>query len=311
MKAFTLFIKGTCIGAADVVPGVSGGTMALILGIYPRLIAAIRAFDLQFLRHLASLRPQPALARLDLALLLPVGAGVFAAWLFFTRVVPLQDLVKTHTAFVHGLFFGLIAASAITLLRSRSPLLRREWALLLVATGVSAGGLWLLPSEAILPASERMPWMIALGGSLAASAMLLPGISGAFVLLISGQYAIVLDGFARFDPAILVPFGLGAGLGLVAFSRVIAWLLHRWERGTILILAGLMVGALPKVWPFFAFSGQGIEARGDGSGELASGLASPFANPWEIPDLVGVLASMAIGVALVFALHALSRKYRA
>lgn len=305
MKVLGLFIKGMCIGAADVVPGVSGGTMALILGIYPRLIAAIRAFDLRFARHLASLRLRPALARLDLALLLPVAGGVFAAWLFFTRIVPLQVLVKTHTVFVHGLFFGLIAASAITLLRSQGSLLPREWALLSAAVCISAGGLWLAPTESLLPASAPAPWLIALGGSLAASAMLLPGVSGAFVLLILGQYAIVLDGFARFDPAILVPFGLGAGLGLVAFARVIAWLLHRWERSTILVLVGLMIGALREIWPFFAFSASSLASTGAGF-EPSSAPASPLG----IDDFIGTVASMIIGAGLVLALNVLSRKSR-
>ncbi|WP_197019151.1 DUF368 domain-containing protein [Thioalkalivibrio sp. HK1] len=303
MKALGLFIKGVCIGAADVVPGVSGGTMALILGIYPRLISAIRSFDLRFARHLASLRLRQAKAGLDLALLLPVGGGIFAAWLFFTRIVPLQDLVRTHTVFVHGLFFGLIAASAIMLLRSLGSLSPREWALLSAAVCICAGGLWLAPTEVPLPASAPSPWLIALGGSLAASAMLLPGISGAFILLISGQYTIVLDGFARFDPAVLIPFGLGAGLGLMAFSRVIAWLLHRWERPTILVLVGLMIGALQAVWPFIAFSAPSLASKGAGVEPTPSS-----ASPLGIDDFLGTVALMIVGAGLVFVLNALSRK---
>ena len=229
--AASSFVKGFCIGAADVVPGVSGGTMAFILGIYRRLIDAIRAFDTSLVRLLLAGRFRDAIRHVDVSLLAPLTVGIFAALLFFTRVVPLPRLIESHPELVYGLFFGLIVASIVVLIRSLGAIRPREWVAGLFGVAVGFGIVNLVPVS-----TPDAPWFIALSGTLAISAMLVPGISGSFVLLILRKYAYVFDGIGRFDPAIVIPFGIGVVVGLVAFSRVLAWLIREWYRVTLLTI---------------------------------------------------------------------------
>ena len=144
------FAKGFCMGAADVVPGVSGGTMAFILGIYRRLIEAVRAFDATLVRLLLAGRFRRASAHVDLALLVPLGLGIFAALMFFTRVVPLPRLIASHPELVYGLFFGLIVASVVVLFRSLDGVRTTEWAAVFAGVAPGAG------THAVIGAAARI-----------------------------------------------------------------------------------------------------------------------------------------------------------
>ena len=295
--AASTFAKGFCIGAADVVPGVSGGTMAFILGIYRRLIEAIRAFDATFVRLVLARRLRPAIEHVDLAFIVPLGLGIFAALMFFTRVVPLPRLIETHPALVYGLFFGLIVASVAVLLQSIEGVRPVEWAVILAGAATGFGIANLVPAS-----TPDAPWFVALSGALAISAMLLPGVSGSFVLLILRKYAYVFDGIGRLDPGVIIPFGVGVVLGLMAFSRVLAWLLRRWYRTTLLAICGLLIGSLWVVWPF-------QERRF----EIVRGKRRLMSSDPIWPDAadevtLGAFALMAAGVALVASLHRLARR---
>ena len=298
MKAAASTIaKGFCIGAADVVPGVSGATMAFILGIYRRLIEAIRAFDTAFVRLLLARRFRPAIEHVDLAFIVPLGLGIFAALMFFTRVVPLPRLIETQPALVYGLFFGLIVASVAVLLQALEGVRPVEWAVILAGAAAGFGIANLVPAS-----TPDAPWFVALSGALAISAMLLPGVSGAFVLLILRKYAYVFDGIGRLDPGVIIPFGVGVVLGLMAFSRVLAWLLRRWYRTTLLAICGLLIGSLWVVWPF-------QERRF----EIVRGKRRLMSSDPVWPDAadevtLGAFALMAAGVALVASLHRLARQ---
>ena len=289
--------KGFCIGAADVVPGVSGGTMAFILGIYRRLIHAIRAFDTALVRLLLARRFRDAATHADLALIAPLALGVFGALLFFTRVVPLPRLIETHPDFVYGLFFGLIVASIVVLLRSLDGIRPVEW--MVTACGAVAG----LGIVNLVPvATPETPWFIALCGAVAVSAMLLPGVSGSFVLLILRKYAYVFDGIGRFDLGVMIPFGIGVIAGLMAFSRMLAWLLREWYRLTLLAVCGLLIGSLWVVWPFQ-----------DRRYEIVRGHQRLISSDPVWPEAAGdtttgALALMAVGVLLVAAIHRLARR---
>ena len=291
------FARGFCIGAADVVPGVSGGTMAFILGIYRRLIDAIRAFDIALVRLLLAGRFRQACVHVDLALLAPLALGIFAAVLFFTRVVPLPLLIETHPEPVYGLFFGLIVASIVVLLRTLEGIRPVEWAMSLggAAAGFAVAGL--------VPASTPdASWFIAVSGALAVCAMLLPGVSGAFVLLLLRKYADVLDGIGHLDPGIIVPFGIGAVAGLMAFSRLLAWLLRAWYRVTLLAISGLLIGSLRVVWPF---QERRFEMVRDDRRLVSSDPVWPNAAD---DATLGAFALMAVGLALVAALHRFARR---
>ena len=291
------FARGFCIGAADVVPGVSGGTMAFILGIYRRLIDAIRAFDTALVRLLLARRFRPAAGHVDLALLAPLALGIFAAVLFFTRVVPLPRLIVTHPELVYGLFFGLIVASIVVLLRTLGGIRPVEWA---VSVGGAAAGLAI---AGLVPASTPdTPWFIAVSGALAVCAMLLPGVSGAFVLLLLRKYAEVFDGIGHLDPGIIVPFGIGAVAGLMAFSRLLAWLLREWYRVTLLAICGLLIGSLRVVWPFQERDFEMVR------GERRLISSDPVWPSAADDTTLGAFALMAVGLALVAALHRFAQR---
>jgi putative membrane protein len=233
------------MGSADIVPGVSGGTMALILGIYERLLQAIRSFDRAWFSELVGLRIAAALARNDLGFLLPLAGGIVLALLFFTRVVPLPTLIVTHPEAVYGLFFGLILASIVVLMGEVERYRARE--VLWTAVGVLLG----FTIVNLVPvATPTAVWFIFLCGFVAISAMLLPGISGSFILLILGKYAYIVDALGSFDVGVILAFGLGAMSGLIAFSRAIVWLLHHYHQATLLVIKGILIGSLWVIWPF-------------------------------------------------------------
>ena len=290
------FAKGFCIGAADVVPGVSGGTMAFILGIYRRLIDAIRAFDAALVRLLLARRFRQAIEHVDLALIAPLALGIFAALLFFTRVVPLPRLIETHPDLVYGLFFGLIVASIVVLIRSVEGVRPVEWTATLTGAAIGFGVVNLVPVS-----TPDAPWFVALCGALAVSAMLVPGVSGSFVLLILRKYAYVFDGIGRLDPGVVIPFAIGVIAGLMAFSRVLAWLLREWYRVTLLAICGLLIGSLWVVWPFQERRFEMVH----GDRRLIS--SDPVWPSTADDNTLGAFALMATGLALVAAIHHLAR----
>ncbi len=237
--------KGFCMGAADVVPGVSGGTMAFILGIYEKLIAAISSFDAIWLQHIFKLELKPALQRPHFGFLIPLIIGIVCALLFFTRIIPLPILLHTHPEPIYGLFFGLIVGSIIVLLpeteRFDSP------TLFFLTIGTLAG--WFIVN--LVPTNTPdTAWFLFLSGMLAISAMLLPGISGSFILLILRKYETILNGIGHFNLTVLIPFGLGALTGLVVFSRFLNWLLAHFYRATLAVIIGILIGSLWVIWPF-------------------------------------------------------------
>ncbi|MCP3871192.1 MAG: DUF368 domain-containing protein [Gammaproteobacteria bacterium] len=237
--------KGFCMGSADVIPGVSGGTMAFILGIYPQLLAAINSFDLVWLRKVTRFDLKGALTHPHFGFLVPLGAGILAALLFFTRVVPLPQYIVSHPELVYGLFFGLIVASVLVLLRH---IPRIDWNMLLhLAAGIVLG---LTVVNLVPTTTPDASWFIFLCGMLAITAMILPGISGSFILLILGKYAYIFDALGHFRFSVIVPFVLGAATGLIVFSRFLGWLLHVYRQGTLMVITGLLIGSLWIIWPF-------------------------------------------------------------
>lgn len=233
------------MGSADIVPGVSGGTMALILGIYQRLLQAIRSFDLTWLSDIFSFQIARALSRNDLPFLLPLGLGIAFAIVFFTRVIPLPELIVTHPEIIYGLFFGLILASIIILMREVDKYGFRDFIITVLGIALGFSIVTLVPLE-----TPSATWFIFLCGFIAISAMLLPGISGSFILLIMGKYAYIINALGQFDLAVIISFALGALTGLVVFSRAIVWLLDRFHRATLLVIKGILIGSLWIIWPF-------------------------------------------------------------
>lgn len=290
-------LKGFCMGSADIIPGVSGGTMAFILGIYRKLIESIRAFDLVWLRALLHLDTVVIIGRPQLGFLLPLFTGIVLALLFFTRIIPVPKLLEVHPEPVYSLFFGLILASIVYLFGQFDG-----WKIgdnLALAAGITLGLLvfTLIPVE-----TPDATWFLFLAGALAICAMLLPGISGSFILLILKKYSTVFTAVGYFDLAVLLPFCLGAVFGLAAFSRLLALLLARWYRGTVVFIIGLLIASLWVIWPY---QDRVYETIG-GSRKLVT--SSP-----QLPDGVDAtlwlsLVLLVTGCAAVFLLHRLADK---
>ncbi len=298
MKEYVIIAaKGFCMGAADVVPGVSGGTMAFILGIYRRLIEAIRAFDAELIRLLLRLQPRAAAYHVDLAFLVSLLIGIFAALMFFTRIVPLPVYIRTHPELIYGLFFGLIVASVVVLLVEIGRFGWRGALAILAGTVIGFTLVNLVPME-----TPETSWFVFVSGSIAITAMILPGISGSFMLLILRKYAYVFDAVGRLDLTILVPFALGAVTGLLVFSRVLTWLLHHYYRLTLLVISGMLVGSLWIIWPFQHRVYESVRHK-----ERLVSSAPVWPSDWNTQTWLA-LGLLAIGFAAVMALHWLSRR---
>ena len=242
------------MGTADIIPGVSGGTMALITGIYEPLLNAIRSVDARVIGHLLRFQFRKAFFRIDLSFLLWLGFGIAGAIIFFTRIVPLQRYMMSHPELVYGLFFGLILGSIVILLME----VEKKDRSFLHAFGVLGGaavGIWivtLVPSD-----TPETWWFLFFSGMMALSAMILPGISGSFILLILRKYDFILaqigaiGGFYTLEAILaLIPFAIGALAGLALFSRFLSWLLDRFHAGTMMVLVGFLIGSLYVIWPW-------------------------------------------------------------
>ena len=238
-------MKGFCMGTADVIPGVSGGTMAFILGIYSELIRAIRSFDYPWLKSLFRLDGRDIFGRPHFGFLIPLLTGIFCALMFFTRVISLPEMLIEYPEQIYGLFFGLIAGSIIVMFQDMATMDLK--ALLPLAVGIILGALVfnMVPTQ-----TPETPWFVFLSGSIAICAMILPGISGSFVLLILNKYAYIFNAIGYFKIGILLPFVLGAVTGLVVFSRILYFLLHRFYRNTVLFIIGVLLASLWVIWPF-------------------------------------------------------------
>ncbi len=246
IRGFALIIaKGFCMGSADIIPGVSGGTMAFILGIYARLVHAIRSFDLVWLQALARRDFREAVSRPDLAFLLSLAGGIVLALLVFTRLIPVPRLLQEYPEPVYSLFFGLILASVVYLIGRFEHRHVRDG--LFLAAGTVIG--WLVFTMIPVDTPDEA-WFLFLAGSLSICAMILPGISGSFVLLILNQYSTVFDAIGYFRLSILIPFALGAAVGLLLFSRLLSLLLSRCYRDTMQFIIGLLIASLWVIWPF-------------------------------------------------------------
>ncbi len=240
-----LIAKGFCIGTADIIPGVSGGTMAFILGIYGEFIAAIKSFDLAALTALLRLDFRQAAARPHFGFILPLLLGIVTALLFFTRVVQLPQLLLDYPEQIFGLFFGLIGGSILVLLRDLDGLARREVAALIA--GAVCG---FLVFNMVPVQTPDAGWFIFIAGTLSICAMMLPGISGSFVLLILNKYAYIFAAIGYLKLSVLLPFAGGALAGLVFFSRLLSYILERYYRVTVVFITGLLLASLTVIWPF-------------------------------------------------------------
>lgn len=286
MKHLWLFLKGIAMGAADVVPGVSGGTIAFITGIYTELLDSIKSINLNALQTLFKQGPKAAWQAINGTFLLVLGSGVLLALLSLAKV--LHYLLLTQPELLWSFFFGLIIASSWHIGKEiRGWNLRKGMTLLagiIIAAGIS------LASPSSL---EPTPLVLFGAGSIAICAMILPGISGSFILLLMGLYEPVLSALKALDLGVMVLFAGGAGVGLLVFSRILSWCLHHYKDVMFSLLTGFMLGSLTKVWPWKETISTRINSKGEEVPFLQSNIL-----PLEQPvDAIIVAAALMIGGA--------------
>ena len=246
-KVLNLALKGLCMGSADVIPGVSGGTIALITGIYEDLIAALRSIDVNVIHKILAFDVKGAVAKVHVRFLITLFSGIIVAILSLARLM--NYLLHHHPVPTWSLFFGLIAGSTLMVGKHVVNWLGKPG--ISFVAGIIAATIIvnLIPMQ-----TPENLWFIFFCGIVAICAMILPGISGAFILLILGKYeyvtAALKNPFLPQNFAVLAVFSIGCLIGLVGFSRVLNYLLQKFHNLTLAFLAGLIAGSLQKIWPW-------------------------------------------------------------
>ena len=295
-KNIMVAVKGACMGAADVIPGVSGGTIAFIMGIYDEFVGSLASINGEALKLLLKGRFSAFWKHINGSFLLSLVAGIGISVIALAGLM--QMLLSDFPIQTWAFFFGLIVASSIFIIRGISGWKIREG--LMLVFGILLGAVICTLSPTQTPDGL---WFIFLSGALAICAMILPGISGSFILLILGKYEYVLGAIsglvAGVDPGrnllILGVFGLGAIIGILAFSRFLHWLLARWQKETMIVLAGFIIGSLVKIWPW-------SNAEAIVLSQFPELAASGESLPAEIISQYMASADLHIGGAVLFAL---------
>ena len=244
-------VKGACMGAADVIPGVSGGTIAFIMGIYDEFVGSIAKVDSQALQLLMKGRLREFWKHINGNFLLALFAGIGVSVVLLAGLM--QMLLGDVPIQTWAFFFGLIVASSIFILRGISGWRLRDALFLILGCVTGVVVCTLSPTQ-----TPDALWFIFISGAIAICAMILPGISGSFILLILGKYQYIMEVISSIvagenlgsNLLVLGVFLLGAVVGIISFSKFLHWLLARWHKETLIALAGFIIGSLVKVWPW-------------------------------------------------------------
>ena len=238
-----LTLKGMAMGAADVVPGVSGGTIAFISGIYEELISTIDSINLSALKTLSKEGMKPFWKQINGTFLVFLFSGIILSVALLSSIV--IGLLSSHPILVWSFFLGLIIASIWLVGKTVTKWNVKTTFGLIIGTGIA---LWVSSIQTV--ASVDANWYIVLSGAIAICAMILPGISGSFILILLGSYHTVYGAIKDLNFMIIGLFGLGCILGLLSFSKVLKYLFTKFKNVTIAILTGFMIGSIYKVWPW-------------------------------------------------------------
>ena len=303
-----LALKGMAMGIAEVIPGVSGGTIALITGIYETLINTIKSVDLTLLKLLASLKIKAGWQHINGPFLLCLVSGMLVG--IVVGVFGVSHLMDRYPEELWGFFFGLILASAIYIGKSVA-----SWNLNTILSFVIGVILaYFLTTLAPVSGSTELAYVFVCG-AIAICALILPGISGSFVLLLLGMYTTIIPTVRHFlttfdlaDLSILVVFGLGCAVGLMSFSRVLSWMFKRYRQVTLGLLTGVMIGSLNKIWPWRNPTSW-MDENGNVLTELLPGAdvkilsevnVMPASYTLDNPNTAIVIVCVIAGFALVF-----------
>jgi putative membrane protein len=303
-----LILKGIAMGAADVVPGVSGGTIAFITGIYEELLSSLKSVNPTALKVLFREGIPAFWKHINGSFLLVLFSGIILSILSLARLISM--LMEQYPQLLWGFFFGLIVGSAFFVGRKI-----RSWDVGKVSAIAIGGLIAFLITTLTQTQTPEAYWFIFLAGMIAICAMLLPGISGSFILLILGKYKFILEAVKSFDIVTLLVFILGCITGLLSFSHVLSWMFRKYHDLTIALLTGFMIGALNKVWPWK----NTLEVYFDRHGEaqpmiqenvlpnafrvLTEAESTSLGMTDKAPMVAGVILLAVLGFSLVFLLE--------
>jgi len=319
MNKFSLVLKGMAMGIAEVIPGVSGGTIAFITGIYEKLINTIKAFSPALIGTFQEGGVSSVWEKVNGNFLVSLMAGMVGG--IVIGVFGVTHLLESYPQHLWGFFFGLIIASAIYIGRQVSKWGVGEIVGLLIGTAVA----YYITIASPASGNEAL-WFVFLSGMIAISALILPGISGSFILLLMGMYTFVLphvkNALTTFETESLVVtgvFALGCLVGITTISRVISWMFQNYQTTTLATLTGFMIGSLNKVYPWR----NTIEWVDKTTGKILTNVTN-YANPDDLkilteesvapsnfngePHLIPVIILMVVGFISVFALERLGKK---
>lgn len=298
MNYLTTFLKGMAMGAADVVPGVSGGTIAFITGIYDTLLESIRRVNPSLLGILKNDGVKAAFQHINGFFLISLFSGIIFSILTLAKLI--SWLLATHPIPIWSFFFGLILVSVYHIVSQvkQRDIIRAAFVLL---------GIGFAYFITVLKPLEMDPTNtnVLLAGSIAICAMILPGISGSFILLLIGMYAPILGAAKSMQVDILMLFAGGCVIGLLCFSHLLSWLLKHHRDSTLMFLTGLMAGTLPKIWPWKETLSWRTNSHGEQVPLLQHNL-SPFefeAITSQPHQLAMAICMMLVGIGLVLALE--------
>ncbi|MCT7941016.1 DUF368 domain-containing protein [Shewanella holmiensis] len=304
MKLFTTYLKGMAMGAADVVPGVSGGTIAFITGILDPLLDGIRKINPSLFGVIKSQGFKAAFMHINGPFLVCVFGGILTS--IFTLAKLISWLLATHPIPVWSFFFGLILFSVVHMLKQVSHFSLLKIALFVCGVAFAWGITILNP---IAMDATYINFFFA--GIIAICAMILPGISGSFILLLLGMYPAVLAAAKEFDIAYLLCFAGGCAVGLLSFSHVLSALLRKFHDATLMFLIGLMLGTLGKIWPWK----QVLTWRENSKGEQVP-LLEQNLSPFDFQTITGeshqiglAIACAILGIALVWGLELVGNQH--
>ncbi len=243
------------MGGADVVPGVSGGTIAFITGIYEELLGSISKINADAVKLLFQFRIKDFWTHINGTFLIVLLSGILFSVLSLARLI--TYLLEYHPIPIWSFFFGLIIISAILVIKEI-----RKWNWIVVLASLIGIAIAYYVTVATPSQTSNSLWFVFISGAIAICAMILPGISGAFILLLLGKYTYIFTALKEFNFPVIIVFGLGCIAGLLSFSRVVSWLLKNYYNTAVALLAGFMIGSLNKIWPWKVATTYRINSEG-------------------------------------------------
>ncbi len=294
-------LKGMAMGAADVVPGVSGGTIAFISGIYEELIGTLNNINFSLLKTLKTKGLKNAWKKANGPFLLALLSGIFVSVISLAKVV--KWFLEHHPILLWAFFFGLVLASIVYVGKQ----IKLTYLDLKLVLGMAIGAVVAYLITTINPTeTSNTDLFLFFAGAIAICAMILPGISGAFILVILGAYSPVLEAINSRDLKTILIFGAGASVGLLSFSKLLKWLFEKYNRLTLAVITGFMIGSLNKIWPWkvaltYRTNSKGIQVP------LNEQSISPF-NVDGDPQLLQAIGLMVFGALLILVLEKVSAK---